>query len=111
MYSSGLDNLLATVTVNPRPVGHPLTAFDQLMRLDSWNGGGLTHAEFRNLIVQCSCGLLMTRRAFRGHTCAQGAGVQMGLAAAQPGPVIDLTLDSDDDSDSVIDLTLDEDLQ
>lgn len=99
-YISGLDNVLATISVNPRPVRRPFTAFNQLMRLDSWNGAGLTQAEFRNLFVQCSCGLLMTRRAFRGHGCVQSV-----IQKAEP--VVDLTLASDDDS--VIDLTLDSD--
>lgn len=83
------------------------------MRLDSWNRAGLTQAEFRSLFVQCSCGLLMTCRAFRGHTCVQNIGVHTAPTPARAGPVIiDLTLDSDEDSDedSIIDLTLDENM-
>jgi hypothetical protein len=67
---------------------------------------GLSEQEFKDLFAKCPCGLVMTRRSFKGHTCAQpqqGSGSQ----------VIDLTWDSEDDidvgMDSVIDLTTDSD--
>jgi hypothetical protein len=58
---------------------------------------GLTGAEFRALFAKCCCGLVMTQRVFRNHTC-------------QP-VLIDLTDDDDTENSAslpiIIDLTRD----
>jgi hypothetical protein len=83
------------------PVRCVETVLDKLLKLDSWGHGGLPEAEFRNLFAICFCGLVMTRRVFKDHTCA---------AVIQNPLVIDLTLDDSDsdgnDVQTMIDLTL-----
>jgi hypothetical protein len=39
--------------------------------LDSRVRPGLTGDEFGHLFVRCECGLILTRRAFRGHGCSK----------------------------------------
>ena len=39
---------------------------DLLERLDAT---GITQTEFKNIIVMCECGLVVTRRAFNEHDC------------------------------------------
>jgi hypothetical protein len=65
------------------PAAEHDTTFDTLLKLDAFWNPGLTFGEFRRLLGKCQCGLIMTRRSFKYHTCA-------------PVRVIDLTVDSDD---------------
>ena len=100
--------LFASIVTFERPVMRPETAFDRLLRLDSWTRPGLSEAEFNRLFAKCHCGLVMTRRVFRNHICAMAA-----AAARNPPVVIDLTSDDSHDlgahSHMIIDLTSDED--
>jgi hypothetical protein len=73
-----------------------------LLKLDAPVGAGLSDLEFMKLFVKCGCGLLMTRRSFEGHTCAVPA-----IGVQPPVNVIDLTSDSDESVNGVIDLTHD----
>jgi hypothetical protein len=59
------------------------TPFDLLLRLDSWNGPGISEVDFRHLFVRCRCGMYMTRRVFGSHIC-----VKFSAPAVE---VIDLT--------------------
>jgi len=85
----------------------------RLLRLDSCIRAGVPEAEFNRLFAKCRCGLVMTRRVFRQHVCAVAP-------ATNPPIIIDLTSDSEDNEDmmldgaapsqpSVIDLTADSD--
>lgn len=76
---------------------------DLLLRLDSYAEPGILRARLRKLLAKCRCGLIMTRRVFKYHICAQ--------TLVQP-TIIDLTSDTNnaDSSDSaLIDLTVDSD--
>lgn len=64
----------------------PPTPFDLLMKLDSWDRPGLTTEEFRSLFAKCTCGLVMTRRLFNYHECAENGEHLCGERA-----IIDLT--------------------
>jgi hypothetical protein len=68
------------------------SALLKLLQLDAAVRPGLTQAHFRSLFVRCTCGLIMTRRAYCAHYCVK-----------EP-EVIDLT-DIDDSETEVIDLT------
>jgi hypothetical protein len=59
------------------------TQFDVLLRLDSWNGPGISEVDFNNLFVRCQCGMYMTRRVHGSHVCVR--------ALASTTNVIDLT--------------------
>jgi hypothetical protein len=56
------------------------STLDLLVDLDSRTGVGLNPFQFANLFSRCSCGRIMTKRAFIYHECLD---------------VIDLTLDED----------------
>lgn len=82
------------------PSGGSHTTSDRLLRLDSWASPGLSEADFRRLFAMCHCGIITTRRVFRGHICAfKPAPVIIDLTVdADEGPVIiDLTGDSEDE--------------
>jgi hypothetical protein len=69
------------------PAAEQETTFDILLKLDAFWNPGLTYGEFRRLLGKCQCGLIMTRRAFKYHTCAR---------VRDHRTIIDLTVDSDD---------------
>jgi hypothetical protein len=101
----------ASVPTYEAPIRGPETVLDRLLRLDSWARSGLSESEFNRLFAKCRCGLIMTRRVFRGHICA----VAVGTMRKKPA-VIDLTLDEGDNfvrerssQLNVIDLTMDSD--
>jgi hypothetical protein len=52
------------------PPGHS-TPFDLLLRLDLWNGSGISEVDFNNLFMRCECGTYMTRRVYGSHTCVE----------------------------------------
>lgn len=95
---------LPSLTTHRRPTRRR-DILDLFLRLDSRENAGLSEPEFKSLFVQCECGLIMACWVFHDHNC---------VAPAVP-MVIDLTLDSDDDSDIsvpvIIDLTGDDDSQ
>jgi hypothetical protein len=73
------------------------TVLARLLRLDDGASPGLSEHEFRRLFVQCRCGLVMTCRVFKMHTCR--------VVIVKPHKVIiDLTSEDED----VIDLTTEE---
>jgi hypothetical protein len=93
------------------PIRGPETVLDRLLRLDSWARPGLSESEFNRLFAKCHCGLIMTRRVFRGHICAVAAGTMRKTPV-----VVDLTLDEGDNfvresspQLNLIDLTMDSD--
>lgn len=104
---STIDGLFTSIATYERPARNIETVLDRLLRLDSWAQPGLSEPEFNRLFAKCNCGLVMTRRVFREHTCVLVARVQ------NPPVVIDLTSDDSDDPISldsscvVIDLTAD----
>lgn len=69
---------------------------DRLLRLE---GPGLLEPQFRRMLAQCQCGLVMTRRSFGRHICAVRTPHVIDLTADSDSdiPVIDLTADSDGD--------------
>jgi hypothetical protein len=83
---------------------HIPTAARGVLRLDSLISPGVSDAEFAAMFTKCACGLIMTRRAFKGHVCT-------AMASHIPSApvVIDLTLDSSGSQADVIDLTMDSD--
>ena len=60
-----------------------------ILKLDTATNPGLTRAEFDDLFSACTCGIFTTRRVFHLHKCSEVE-------------VIDLTGDSDDDSELVL---------
>ncbi|KIM73385.1 hypothetical protein PILCRDRAFT_15292 [Piloderma croceum F 1598] len=101
----------ASVPTYEAPIRGPETVLNRLLRLDSWARSGLSESEFNRLFAKCRCGLIMTRRVFRGHICAVAAGTMQKTPA-----VIDLTLDEGDNfvrerssQLDIIDLTMDSD--
>ncbi|KAH7904495.1 hypothetical protein BJ138DRAFT_1237321 [Hygrophoropsis aurantiaca] len=77
------------------PVSAPVeapepSAWDLLMRLDSWQRPGLSVTEFKKLFRSCTCGLVMTERVFESHECARV--VQPG----EEGSLVDLTVEQVD---------------
>jgi hypothetical protein len=82
---------------------------DQLLRFNARSKPGLAKKEFRKLFAMCRCGLVVTRRVFRRHVCAER--ISRVDETAQNAPdVIDLTSDTDNHSQSnFVDLTLDSD--
>lgn len=62
-------------------------------RLNSLILPGLTADQFFDLFTQCRCGLIMTRSVFPRHHCRH--------------TVIDLTQETDEDDETVVDLTED----
>jgi hypothetical protein len=103
-----VGGLFASIATYARPVRLPDSALDRLLRLDSHTRPGLSEAEFNRLFAKCDCGLLMTRRVFRNHVCAivQNPSAVIDLTEDDHGSddtpriIIDLTADSDDDSDN-----------
>jgi hypothetical protein len=85
----------ASVSTYRRSARRSQTMTDLWLRLDTWPEPGLSRAEVRKLLATCRCGMVMTRRVFKYHTCAQ--------KLVQP-PIIDLTSSTDAE---VIDLTVD----
>ena len=80
-----------------------MSTLDRLLQLNAQSQPGLTEVEFRKLLARCQCGLIMMNRAFRRHECAQ-------IAVVQHRVIIDLTSDTDENSQSnIINLTLDSD--
>jgi hypothetical protein len=60
---------IAIRTYHP-PIHNTGTVLRLLLRLDSINEPGLTHAEFRALFSICRhCDVVMTRRIFLVHEC------------------------------------------
>jgi hypothetical protein len=101
----------ASVPTYEAPIRGPETVLNRLLRLDSWARSGLSESEFNRLFAKCRCGLIMTRRVFRGHICAVAAGTMQKTPV-----VIDLTLDEGDNfvrerssQLDIIDLTMDSD--
>jgi hypothetical protein len=87
----------------------PKIISDQLLRLNARSKPGLTKKEFRKLFAMCGCGLVMTRRVFRRHVCAEHIS-RVDETAQNVPDIIDLTSDTDNHSQSnVVDLTLDSD--
>ena len=73
-----------------RPVHTPCQiACNLLLQLDSDVGPGLTKFMFHSLFTRCTCGLVMTRGAFRSHYCQSNR-------SSFDSEVIEIT-DSDDD--------------
>jgi hypothetical protein len=89
--TSGVPGAIPTFERPPRRIENTI---DLLFRLDGINRPGLSEAEFRNLFAKCPCGLIMTRRSYRGHVCADATTVVVQNAPV----VIDLTLDGDSDT-------------
>jgi hypothetical protein len=86
--TSGISGPPAIPTFE-RPPSRIESTIDLLFRLDAIDRPGLSATEFRNLFAKCPCGLIMTRRSYRGHVCADATTV-----VVQNFPiVIDLTLD------------------
>ena len=81
--------------------------FDQLLKLDFFVGSGLSESDFKRLFAKCTCGLVMTHRAFDEHACAVA-----GVGAAQSSIFTPIDLTSNDgpgNSSVAIDLTVDSD--
>lgn len=66
------------------PDYRPRKPLHLLLQLNSPIRPGLSERDFRRLFARCSCGLIMTRPAFRSHYCC-----------AEETDVIEIT-DSDD---------------
>jgi len=99
-------DIVTSIPVYARPPKHPEAVFDRLLRLDSLARPGLSSAQFIKLFAKCACGLIMTRRVFREHECAQTT-IQAALIPPVNNVIIDLTSESDDSQSNIIDLTLD----
>jgi hypothetical protein len=76
------------------------TLTDKLFRLDSWSRPGIPFVDFVDIFMNCTCGLVMTRRATGKHHCSSliDLTVESGFdaddeAENEPTGVIDLTLD------------------
>jgi len=107
-----VDNVIASIATLRKKKARrkrSLAVLTQLLALDSRTEPGLPQSQFRKLVGQCTCGMLLTYSAFEYHTCP--------TYWIEPA-VIDLTLDIDDgiidltsdtDDDSIIDLTSDTD--
>jgi hypothetical protein len=70
------------------------------LKLDSSLEPGLSPTEVRKLLARCRCGMVMTRRVFNYHTCAQKS-VQSTIIdlTSDDTEVIDLTTDTEDDAE------------
>jgi hypothetical protein len=83
-----------------RPVKAADSIWSRLIKLNSSHTPGLTAAEFRMLFAKCRCGLVMTKRVFRNHTCQvviDLTGDDNAENSASIPIIIDLTGDSEDD--------------
>jgi len=87
----GSDATITSIQQQPAPATRPESVFSLLMRLNHSDRPGLTEAEFAQLFARCDCGLVVTRRVFHRHECAQATRAQR----TAPG-IIDLTVDSDE---------------
>jgi hypothetical protein len=97
---SDLPLPLPVVFTYPRPVRRPENTTDLLFRLDAIEYAGLTDAELKALFSRCPCGLTMTRRAYRRHSCSDIP------ASRTRTTVVDLTSD-DSDVDEALRLSRD----
>jgi len=93
---TGIDNVIASIPARRNKVQHNRSVLKQLLALDSRTG--LSQSQFKKIVGQCTCTMLVAYGAFRYHTCP--------VYRIEP-VVIDLTLDTDSDDDSAIDLTSD----
>ncbi|KIM72028.1 hypothetical protein PILCRDRAFT_93623 [Piloderma croceum F 1598] len=88
-------DILASVPVYEPPTNGPKSVADQLLRLDAWAWPGLSQTEFTNLFAVCNL--------FEGHMCLRPVIDLTGDEPEEPTrasqwTVIDLTADSDEDS-------------
>jgi hypothetical protein len=72
--------------------------FDILLKLDCFFTPGITVSEFRRLLGKCRCGLVMTRRSFKYHTCAHVQVHRRVVDLTHSSVDIDLTANDSDDS-------------
>ena len=83
------------------------SALPKLLQLDAAIRPGLTQAHFHLLFVRCTCGLVMTRRAYPAHYCVKEPEVveltDIDDSEMEPD-VIELT-DIDDSETEMINLT------
>jgi hypothetical protein len=91
------DDVHGSLPTSNRSARYSESTLDNLLRLDSWVRPGLSGAEFTRLVEKCRCGLVMTRRVFKSHTCLPRVASQpCAIVHTQP-TVIDLTADDDAD--------------
>jgi hypothetical protein len=65
------EGILGYIPTYDQPARTPETVIDLLLQLDCFMCPGITLDKFKRLFRKCCCGLVMTHRAFKHHTCLQ----------------------------------------
>lgn len=77
-------SILVVLSRFKAPPSAVLSVSELLHSLDSWDRPGVPTNLFKEIVVECDCGMTVTRRMFRMHECIAGKRVTV--------EVIDLTL-------------------